>query len=245
MRMLIAGRLVFALVGLALVAVPAYLIKTVVMDKVDDVTKEVGFENVPSDPTDIDASESLYRADNFGEALTALEEHAGTNPELLKVGVLPYMVEFQIKDGERAKGYRYYAKNGEMGEFKVKIIGSGSIEGSQFPYETIDAGLTEKIAAAVAERDGSLHVTNMSLERGLVGGELGWSINAESGDRTGIVFQADADGSGLADPTQRALDQSGGQRGGGSDSSTKDALSQVECLQQAGGDVAKVQACME
>src|SRR5215203_3009107 len=71
MRMLIAGRLVFALVGLALVAVPAYLIKTVVMDKVDDVTKEVGFENVPSDPTDIDASESLYRADNFGEALRA------------------------------------------------------------------------------------------------------------------------------------------------------------------------------
>ena len=35
-----------------------------------------------------------------------LQEKAGQNPELLKVGVLPYMVEFQIKDGERAKGYR-------------------------------------------------------------------------------------------------------------------------------------------
>ena len=211
MRALLAGRLIiFALIGLAVVALPIFVIKSVVMNKVDEVTEAVGFENVPSNPTDIDDSESLYHSENFAKALDMLEENAGENPELLKVGVLPYMVEFQIKDGERAKGYRYYAGNGEMGEFKVKIIGTGSIEGSQFAYETLNDGITEKLAEAV------------------VG----------------------ADGSGLADPTKRALEQNGlgggdSGSGGGSNSQTKDALSQAECLTEAGSDVAKIQACVQ
>ena len=49
-------------------------------------------------------SQSLYRAENFEAALSALEEHAGDNPELLAVGVLPCMAEFQVKDGQSAKG---------------------------------------------------------------------------------------------------------------------------------------------
>ena len=248
MRALIAGRfIIFALIGLAVVAVPIFVIKGVVMNKVDEVTEAVGFENVPSNPTDIDESESLYRSENFAKALDMLEESAGENPELLKVGVLPYMVEFQIKDGERAKGYRYYAKNGEMGEFKVKIIGTGSIEGSQFAYETLNDGITQELAEAVVAKDGSLVVTNMTIERGLVDGDLVWSVNAESDDRTGIVFQANPDGSGLADPTQRALEQNGlgGSCGGGSSSQAKDAVSQAECLTEAGSDVAKIQACVQ
>jgi hypothetical protein len=231
------------------VAVPIFVIKGVVMNKVDEVTAAVGFENVPSNPTDIDESESLYRSGNFVKALDLLEENAGDNPELLKVGVLPYMVEFQIKDGERARGYRYYAKNGEMGEFKVKIIGTGSIEGSQFAYETLNDGITQELAEAVVAEDGSLVVTNMTIERGLVNGDLAWSVNAESEDRTGIVFQANPDGSGLADPTQRALEQNGlggnSGSGGGSSSRTKDAVSQAECLTEAGSDVAKIQACVQ
>ena len=254
MRALIAGRfIIFALIGLAVVAVPIFVIKGVVMNKVDEVTEAVGFENVPSNPTDIDESESLYRSENFAQALDMLEENAGDNPELLKVGVLPYMVEFQIKDGERAEGYRYYAKNGEMGEFKVKIIGTGSIEGSQFAYETLNDGITQKLAESVVAEDGSLVVTNMTIERGLVDGDLAWSVNAESEDRTGIVFQANPDGSGLADPTQRALEQNGlggnsgggSGSGGGSSSQTKDAVSQAECLTEAGSDVAKIQACVQ
>jgi hypothetical protein len=84
-----------------------------------------------------------------------------------------------------------------------------------------------------------------------VDGDLAWSVNAESEDRTGIVFQANPDGSGLADPTQRALEQnglggkSGSGSGGGSTSQTKDAVSQAECLTEAGSDVAKIQACVQ
>jgi hypothetical protein len=200
MRTLIGMRLVIAVVGLALVAVPLLVIRGMVDDTVDRVTKQVGFENVPANPTDISDGESLYRQENFAKALDELRSRAG-DAELLKVGVLPYMAEFQIKVGERAKGYRYYAKNGDMGEFNVKIIGTGSLQGDQFPMKTVNAGSTEKLDAAVTERDGALTVTNMTLERGLTNGRLAWSINSESDDRTGIVFVAKADGSGLADPT--------------------------------------------
>ena len=47
MRTLIAGRLIFALIGLAVVAVPVIVIKGVVMDKVDEYG--AGFER-PGQP---------------------------------------------------------------------------------------------------------------------------------------------------------------------------------------------------
>jgi hypothetical protein len=240
------------LIGLALFIVPAVLIKGLVKDKVADANKAAGFENIPANAQDIDDTQSLYRAENFGGALAALEEHAGKNPELLEVDVMPYMAEFQIKDGQRAKGYRYYAKNGEMGEFKVKIVGGGSIEGSQFPYETIGAGVTEKLAASAAGQGHGLKVTNMTIRREIIDGHLAWSVNAESDERTGLVFQADPDGSGLADATQRALERSGasaGSAGAGAESSAgagaKDPSSQADCLQAAAGDAAKIQACLD
>jgi hypothetical protein len=146
-------------------------------------------------------------AENFGAALKALEDRAGQGPELLEVNVMPYMAEFTIKDGEKATGYRYYAKNAEIGQFKVKLVGPGSLDGSQFPYATLGAGITEKLATGVARKDGSLRVTNMTIRRAIVEGDLAWSVNVESDDRTGIVFEADPDGSGLGDATARALQQ--------------------------------------
>jgi hypothetical protein len=238
-------KLVKLCIGVGVFIVLSLLIRGLVSDKVDDANKSAGFQNIPADAQDIDDSQSLYRAANFGAALTALEEHAGKNPELLEVDVMPYMAEFQIKDGQKAKGYRYYAKNGDMGEFKVKIVGGGSIEGSQFPYETIGAGVTERLAASAAKQGNELKVTNMTIRREIIDGHLAWSVNAESDSRTGLVFEADPNGSGLADATQRALDRSGAQDGAGSGSAAKDAGSQSDCLLEAAGDVAKVQACVE
>jgi hypothetical protein len=209
MRTRTPGRLAIALISLASLVVPGYFISDYVQGKIDEAFTAAGYENIPSEPSKIEDSQSLYRAENFRAALSALEERAGHNPELLKVGVHPWMVELQVKDGQRAKGYRYYAKNGETGEFKVKLIGPGSLEGSQFPYRTISAGVTERLAAAVAERDGALRVTYMRIEGGLIPGDLAWSVVAESDERTGIVFQADPDGSGLTDPTERALERTG------------------------------------
>lgn len=195
------------LIGMALFLAVGVLVRGLVTDKVADANKAAGFENIPASAQDIDDSQSLYRAENFGAALAALEDHAGKHPELLEVNVMPWMAEFQIKDGERAKGYRYYAKNGDMGEFKVKVVGPGSLDGSQFPYRTISAGVTEKLAASAARQGADLKVTNMTIRREIIDGHLAWSVNAESDTRTGIVLQADPDGSGLADATARALER--------------------------------------
>ena len=192
-------------IGIALFVVPAFLIKGLVTDKIHDANNAAGFENIPANAIDIDDSQSMYRAENFGAALRALEDQAGKNPELLEVGVMPYMAEFTIKDGEKATGYRYYAKNREIGQFKVKLVGPGTLDGSQFPYSTLSPGITEKLASGVAEQDGSLRVTNMTIRRDIVQGDLDWSVNAESDTRTGLVYKADADGSGLADAVTRAL----------------------------------------
>jgi hypothetical protein len=202
-------KFVKVLIGMALCLVLGLLVRGLATDKIDDANKAAGFEGIPANAQDIDDSQSLYRAENFGAALAALEEHAGKSPELLEVGVLPFMAEFQIKDGQTAKGYRYYAKNGEMGEFKVKIVGPGSIDGSQFPYSAISADVTEKLAASAAGQGADLKVTNMTIRRQIVDGQLAWSINAESDTRTGIVFQAKPDGSGLTNPVQQALDRMG------------------------------------
>lgn len=87
----------------------------------------------------------------------------------------------------------------------------------------------------------------MTLERGLTDGALAWSINAESDDRTGIVFRAQADGSGLADPAdfaQGASDVPPEQPApSGAASNVDEALSTAECLQNANGDIAKLQVC--
>jgi hypothetical protein len=195
------------LIGMALVLAVGVLVRGLVTDKVADANKAAGFENIPASAQEIDDSQSLYRAENFGAALAALEEQAGKHPELLEVDVMPWMAEFQIKDGERAKGYRYYAKNGDMGEFKVKVVGPGSLDGSQFPYRTISAGVTEKLAASAARQGADLKVTNMTIRREIIDGHLAWSVNAESDTRTGIVLQADPDGSRLADATERALER--------------------------------------
>jgi hypothetical protein len=46
----------------------------------------------------------------------------------------------------------------------------------------------------------------MTIRRDVIEGDLSWSVNTESDGRTGVVSDADPDGSGLAEATQRALD---------------------------------------
>jgi hypothetical protein len=43
-------------------------------------------------------------------------------------------------------------------------------------------------------------VTVMTLERSAIDGNLGWTINAEGGGRTGLVYNADPDGSNVTSP---------------------------------------------
>jgi hypothetical protein len=81
----------------------------------------------------------------------------------------------------------------------------------------------------------------MTLKRGPVGTKLIWTVNAEGNGRTGLVFDANPDGSGFADPTE--FNRRAG--GGGSSAALAKARKQQRCIVKAGSDAQKIQACLK
>lgn len=150
------------------------------------------------------AREDLYRGANFERALAKLRAKEGARVKLLEISVRPADAEFQIRDGEKAHGYRYDAKTRELVPEAVDVVGPGSLQGSDFSLEQVPAGITKKLARRVRREDGSLRATNMRLSRALTRGRLAWTINAEGGGRTGIVYQANPNGTRFGTPVEFA-----------------------------------------
>ena len=82
------------------------------------------------------------------------------------------------------------------------MIGPGSLEGQDFPLSEIDPAAIDKIVSGVKQQAGvnDLKVTVMTLEKSTVDGQLKWTINAEGGGRTGLVYNAEPDGSNVTSP---------------------------------------------
>jgi hypothetical protein len=222
------GRLLSFLFSLGIAAVIYF---AVVKDRVDNAKDS----SSNGDPTQA-GGESLFKAANFTKALTAVRGKIGGDSELLKIQVVPTQAEFQVKRGERADGYRYTAKGGQLQKVKVEIVGGGTIEGLQYPFRSVDPGVTEKLDNAVRARNG-LRATTMTLQKGPVGTKLVWTINAEGNGRTGLVFNAPPDGSGLTEPGKAAS-----RRGA---KALSKAQKQQQCILKAGSDAARIQACLK
>src|SRR4029077_2505894 len=71
-----------------------------------------------------------------------------------------------------------------------------------FPLSEVDPAAINKIVSGVKEKSGvnDLNVTVMTLAKSPVDGLLKWVINAEGGGRTGLVYNAEPDGSNVASP---------------------------------------------
>src|SRR5262249_20633070 len=97
-----------------------------------------------------------------------------------------------------------------------------------------------------------------------VDGQLKWTINAEGGGRTGLVYNAEPDGSNVTSPlgniagsgtstgttgttgtTATTGGGSGGATGGVTAPNGKTPQEIANCIQQAGTDVSKIQACAQ
>src|SRR3954453_7897678 len=168
---------------------------TVIKDKVDDANNS----SPSGDPTQAGA-ESLFKQANFTKALTAVRSKESGGAQMLEIQVIPGQATFQVKKGEKATGYRFNPKSGDLQQVKVEIVGGGSLEGSQYSLRRVSPDVTERLDQAVRKHKG-LHPTTMTLQRGPVGTKLIWTVNAEGNGRTGLVFDANPDGSGLAEPT--------------------------------------------
>jgi hypothetical protein len=198
----------------------------------------------------LEGNEDLFTSSGFGEAVDAVSGEAGADAPILRVQVTEGGAEFQLRDGEAATGFIY--TGGELEPVEVEIIGGGTIEGLDFPLTEVDPAAIDKITSGVTDASGidDIEVTVMTLEKQALDGQLRWVINAEGGGRTGLVFNADPDGSNVTSPTgDIAGAESGGSGGGsgGADASgaAQEAQAVVDCIQQAGSDVEAIQACSQ
>src|SRR3954447_5275873 len=215
--------------------IAAILWFTVIKDKVDDARN-----NSPSgDPTKA-GQESLFRQANFTKALAALRSKENGDAQMLEIQVIPGETSFQVKKGEKATGYRYNAKSGDTQQVKVEIVGGGSIAGSEFSLRRVSPDVTERLDKAVRTHKG-LRPTTITLQRGPVGTKLVWTINAEGNGRTGLVFDANPDGTGLASPTAFGR----GRAGSAGAPALDKARRQQQCIVKAGSDAQKIQACLK
>jgi hypothetical protein len=206
------------LVALAVLAVPAFLLYKG-YDSSPDKTGS-GASDSPgsvraatpadSDPTKIEPEQSLYRRENMAAAIRALRRKAGSRALLLKVTVLPYAVEWHLRKGERATGYQWFAKRKQLEPIQVNVIGTGSLDDEDFTLRRVSADVVAKLDARVRDEDAQYSTTNLVLERVPPDAYLRWSINAEAEGRSGLVWNADPDGRGFADPSEFARRRLGG-----------------------------------
>jgi hypothetical protein len=204
--------------------------------------------------TSTNGNDNLFTTAGFTKAYDAVKNKAGENAQTLQVQITQGGADFKLRSGEQATGFVY--TGGDLHDETVDVVGPGSLDGQDFPFSEIDPAAIDKIVSGVKENAGvnDLKVTVMTLEKSNIDGQLKWTINAEGGGRTGLVYNAEPDGSNVTSPlgdiagagssgtpTTRGTTTSAG--GGITTPNGKTPQEIANCVQQAGTDVSKIQAC--
>jgi hypothetical protein len=204
--------------------------------------------------TSTNGNDDLFTTAGFAKAYDAVTDKAGENAQALQVQITQGGADFKLRSGEQATGFVY--TGGDLHDEQVDVIGPGSLEGQDFPFTEIDPAAIDKIVSGVkSQADVSdLKVTVMTLEKSAVDGQLKWTINAEGGGRTGLVYNAEPDGSNVTNPLGgiagagsggTSTSSGGGSAGGVTAPNGKTPQEIADCIQQAGTDVSKIQACTQ
>jgi hypothetical protein len=148
-------------------------------------------------------STALLTSSGFLPALTAVEERSKGKP-LLKVQVTEQRAEFHLKQAEGATGFAYDS-GGDVQPIQVQVVGSGSLAGHEFPFSKLDPVAIDRMAVEARRlSDASdFRITVLTFERSPVDNALTWTIVGETKARTGLVYQANPDGSNVRAPGGR------------------------------------------
>jgi hypothetical protein len=177
----------------------------------------------------------------FQRTLDQVELDTGEDAELLEVQITSAGTDYKIRAGEKASGLHFDPGSSDSQDVQVNVIGTGSLADSAFPISDVDPAAIDKIVDGAAAASGAddFKVTVMTLGKSFTP-DVMWTINGEASGRTGLVLQANPDGSGLSSPT-------GAVPGGATSTTTApsgvDPQAIADCIQKAGGDVNKIQAC--
>jgi hypothetical protein len=205
-------------------------------------------------------NEELFTTAGFRKAYDAATERAGEQAAVLEVQITSGGADFKLRSGEQATGFVY--RDGELHDQRVEVIGPGSLEGQDFPISAVDPAAIDRIVSGVRTESGirDIEVTVLTLAKSAIDGKLRWTINAAGGGRTGLVYNADPDGSNVTSP-QGAVAGAGNQSSETTPSAKqppatdpgatvtlpngKTAAEVSKCIQKAQGDVDKLQACVQ
>ena len=192
---------------------------------------------------------SLIRAKNLAKAIAAVSHKSG---EVLELRLEPATAKFQVRRGGSgsAQGWAY-TSGGDLSSFGVKLIGPGRIQDNVFPIAQLKATTPERIVAAIHARNASLSLKDvqfMTLDLDAGTGKFMWSVNIGT-PGSGSLYQANLNGGNVRLPGEAASGaaSSGTATPSTTPSTAQDAVAkaqrQATCIQNAGGDVAKIQAC--
>ena len=180
-------------------------------------------------------SERLVNEKNFAPIVGALRDKVGPEAQLLSVTMRPTSVEFVVRDGDKAKGFRSSDGSTKLDSVGVNLYGPGTVADSAFSISKLDKGAPEKIAAAISSKEkGDFNLTIATLER-QDNGSLLWDMKGRIGDR-GVAYVAEPNGSDVelfnpVSPRQSAI--------------PKGVTDIQSCIKAANNDPAKLQACAQ
>lgn len=180
--------------------------------------------------------------------LDVVKGKSGADAELLEVQITTGGTDYKIRDGEKATGFHFDPGSSDAQDVQVDIVGVGSLADSAFPISEVDPAAIDKMVAAAPQASGAddFKVTVMTLGKSF-SPDLQWTVNGEAGGRTGLVLNAKPDGSGLTSPTGQVpsgTDTSGGASATPTAPGGQDPAAVADCISKAGGDTAKIQACV-
>ncbi len=139
---------------------------------------------------------------NFGPIVKTLRKEVGSAAQLLTVTMRPTSVEFAVRDGSRAKGYRAEPGSDDLDDIGVNVSGSGTLEESSWSIGKLKAAAPGRIAKAISRKEsGDFHLSIATLER-VASGKLLWDMKGTINGR-GVSYTARPDGSKVRTSTRQ------------------------------------------
>jgi hypothetical protein len=199
-------------------------------------------ENAPEE-IDVSAppSDDVLTSAGFRPALEELRMTAGEDADLTRLQISPGYGQFHVREGNEPRGFAFGSGTGDssgLSPIDVQVIGPGSLSDFDFPLRQVHAEAIDRLARAARREEGdAVEINVLDLRRDPVDNRLRWEVVVDSPKRRGAIFHAD--------PSGRRFREAGpGSPVRVSPALRIDPQKVLACVQRAGSDPERIQACL-